>query len=367
VIDIEAKRNELNKREDYLDVAKGITLFLVVLGHLVSFRGTAYTWIFSFHMMLFFFVSGYEFNAKKYGDYRFSKYLDKKVKCLLVPFAAAAGIGLVLSYTIPGWRIADMNITYTLLYLAQPATLHVGPIWFLLALFWVEIFFFYLYQKLLCKVSMTTVIFVLILISVIGFNVNKVTFLQYSRLPWKLDSSVTALVFYAVGFYAKETGFFRKLFNKKLLSAVIMIFAGSLGFYIAKCKNGYVNICDCQFSNYFYFYISAFCGITFILLLSKFLSKSRILQYYGKNTLWMFIVHIFLLSLSVSALNAVTKSQYVRSANIPFAYCLVLAILTYLVLALVPIIVNFCKTRISPYFSSVGSAGQGYTPQDKAS
>lgn len=355
----------MGKRENYLDVAKGITLFLVVLGHLVSFRGTAYTWIFSFHMMLFFFVSGYEFNAKKYGDYRFSAYLDKKVKSLLIPFAAAAAIGLVLSYIIPGWRIADMNITYTLLYLAQPATLHVGQIWFLLGLFWAEIFFFYLYKKLFSKVSIPTVIFVLILISVIGFNINKVTFMQYARLPWKLDSAVTALVFYTVGFYTKETGILNKLFSRKLLSAVVMLLTGFLGFYIAKYKNGYVNICDCQFGNYFYFYISAFCGIVFILLLSRFLSKSRVLQYYGRNTLWMFILHIFLLSLSVSVLNAVTKTQYVRSANIPFAYCLVLAVLTYLALGLVPFIIKFCKARLAARALNTGAAA--CVPQGKAS
>lgn len=367
MINIETGSIVLGKREGYLDVAKGITLFLVVLGHLVSFRGTAYTWIFSFHMMLFFFVSGYEFNAKKYGDYRFSAYLDKKVKSLLIPFAAAAAIGLAISCIIPEWRGTDLNITYTLLYLAQPATLHVGQIWFLLGLFWAEIFFFYLYKKLFCKVSMPTVIFVLILISVIGFNINKVTFMQYSRLPWKLDSAVTALVFYTAGFYTKEACILSKLFNRKLLSGAIMILSGILGFYIARYRNGYVNICDCRFGNYFYFYISAFCSIVFILLLSEFLSKSRVLQYYGRNTLWMFILHIFLLSLSVSVLNAVTKTQYVRSANIPFAYCLILAVLTYLVLALVPVIIRFCKAKFHAHSFSVEPARQVRTPQNKAS
>ena len=128
-----------------------------------------------------------------------------------------------------------------------------------------------------------------------------------------------------------------------------------------------MNICDCQFGNYFYFYISAFCDIAFILLLSGFLSKSRVLQYYGRNTLWMFILHIFLLSLSVSVLNAVTKTQYVRSANIPFAYCLVLAVLTYLVLGLVPIIINFCKVRFAGHSFSAEPARQVRSPQNKAS
>jgi acyltransferase len=133
-------------RENYLDVAKGIALFFVVLGHLVGFRGTAYTWIFSFHMMLFFFISGYQFNAEKYVNYGFAKYFDKKVKSLLIPFAIVSAIGAAVCLMIPAWHGVGKNVTYSLLYLAQPASLQVGPIWFLLGLFWTEIFFFYLYK-----------------------------------------------------------------------------------------------------------------------------------------------------------------------------------------------------------------------------
>lgn len=48
------------KRLDYLDIAKGIAIFLVVMGHAVLAFDTPY-WrlaIYAFHMPLFFLVSG---------------------------------------------------------------------------------------------------------------------------------------------------------------------------------------------------------------------------------------------------------------------------------------------------------------------
>lgn len=48
-----------NKRLDYLDVAKGIGILLVILGHCQLGRiGRAHSLIYSFHMPLFFFISG---------------------------------------------------------------------------------------------------------------------------------------------------------------------------------------------------------------------------------------------------------------------------------------------------------------------
>lgn len=340
-------------REKYLDVAKAIALFFVILGHLVTFRGTAYTWIFSFHMMLFFFISGCQFNADKYKNYSLSEFLDKKVKSLLIPFLIAVLVGWILCLIVPDWHAGLKDPTDSLLYFAQPGNFLVGQIWFLLGLFWAEIFFFYLYKKIFCKVSIRTVIFITVLISIVGFYISRFKVPVFTRMPWKLDSSITALVFYTIGYYLKKSEVFSKLFRNKFISAALMVISGILGFYICKYKNGYVNICDCQYGNYFAFYTAAFCGIIFILLLSKFLSGVKILQYYGRNTLWMFIFHIFLLSFFVIQLNTITQRQYIRSGNLPFSYCLVIAILAYLILGLIPVIMSFCKQKFSNYKTNV--------------
>ena len=47
-----------NRRNQALDVAKGIGIMLVIAGHLFRIGGTAITVIFTFHMPLFFILSG---------------------------------------------------------------------------------------------------------------------------------------------------------------------------------------------------------------------------------------------------------------------------------------------------------------------
>ncbi len=56
------------KRESKIDVAKGIGCLLVLLGHSLYINKHLKNWIFSFHMPLFFFISGYLFNFDKYKD-----------------------------------------------------------------------------------------------------------------------------------------------------------------------------------------------------------------------------------------------------------------------------------------------------------
>ncbi|MFA0816584.1 MAG: acyltransferase family protein [Anaerofustis sp.] len=332
------------QRENYLDVAKGIALFGVVLGHLVNFGGTAFTWIFSFHMMLFFFISGYQFNSNKYINYKFTEYFDKKVKTILIPYVIVTIIGIIACIIIPSWRGFGANIYYYLFYLAQPENLQVGQIWFLACLFWTEILFFYFYKKMFSHLHTVSIIFIIILISIVGFNMNLVSLFTYPRIPWKLDSSITALVFYSTGFYTKRIGLIDKLYEySKFVSAIILISCGVLGFYIAEYKNGYVNISDCQYGNYIYFYIAAFCGILFVMLFSKYLANNKILQYYGRNTLWMFSLHSFLLYISVYILNLITQQHYIRMSNIPFVYCLIIAIIIYLTLGLIPFVIKYCK------------------------
>ena len=49
----------------YWNITKGIGICLVVLGHVCS---DISNYIYLFHLPLFFFVSGFLYNEKKYGD-----------------------------------------------------------------------------------------------------------------------------------------------------------------------------------------------------------------------------------------------------------------------------------------------------------
>src|SRR5512132_506835 len=74
----------MSKRIEYIDIARGIGILLVVMGHndfaVVSPFG--YKLIYSFHMPLFFFLSGYLLNITS----GFWTFLKKRFNSLLKPY-----------------------------------------------------------------------------------------------------------------------------------------------------------------------------------------------------------------------------------------------------------------------------------------
>ena len=71
-------------REHYIDVAKGIAMILVIIGHITILPTWLYAWINSFHMPLFFFLSGMVYNPNKYDKFR--DFFKAKFKGLIVPY-----------------------------------------------------------------------------------------------------------------------------------------------------------------------------------------------------------------------------------------------------------------------------------------
>lgn len=92
------------KRVQWLDVAKGITIILMVLGH-TSIPGWLSNFIFAFHMPLFYIASGWCTNWAKedYGPFVF-----KKMRALGIPFLVYSVCVILIAwfaeYHDIGWR-----------------------------------------------------------------------------------------------------------------------------------------------------------------------------------------------------------------------------------------------------------------------
>lgn len=82
----------------YIDVLKGFAILLVVMGHVLAWQfenfsqvddsKVLFLWhaIYSFHMPLFFFVSGFLFSRSNFDRKETSAFIWKKIKTLLFPF-----------------------------------------------------------------------------------------------------------------------------------------------------------------------------------------------------------------------------------------------------------------------------------------
>jgi polysaccharide biosynthesis protein PslL len=118
-----------------VDVARGLGILLVVLGHNTLFRESShglYEAIYLFHMPLFFFVSGITFRVTSPGET-----VRKRARALLVPYFMMGAIAVLL-----GAQSGDVSAIVGQLrgvFYGTGHTIRFVPLWFLPSLFLVSI------------------------------------------------------------------------------------------------------------------------------------------------------------------------------------------------------------------------------------
>lgn len=89
------------KRLDWIDIAKGIAIILVIVGHTVPNSSPLRHAIFSFHMPVFFILAGYTFRPKPWREL-----LSGSVSRLLVPYVI-----LALAWQVPSFLMSGAPLT----------------------------------------------------------------------------------------------------------------------------------------------------------------------------------------------------------------------------------------------------------------
>lgn len=86
----------MGNRIKWLDIAKGMGIVSVFWGHTLFKDEIWRIWIYSFHMPLFFFLSGITYNEIKYD--KIKKLLIAKSKSILIPYIVLCAIELIDSF-----------------------------------------------------------------------------------------------------------------------------------------------------------------------------------------------------------------------------------------------------------------------------
>ena len=95
-------------RMNYIDVAKGIGIILVVFAH-VNYTPEVLVFIYSFHMPLFFLISGMLFDKNKYPD--FISFFKRRIKTLFIPYVIYEVISIIWLYISE--RLFRMQMQFT--------------------------------------------------------------------------------------------------------------------------------------------------------------------------------------------------------------------------------------------------------------
>ena len=128
------------KRIDWIDTCKGIAIMLVILGHCITrmgstgIEGIINLLIYSFHMPLFFFISG--MNMKL--EYSFKEFFIKRIKGILLPGYIFISILLIYKLIDTHGSYGGNVSAYHVVLMTNKS--RVGEYWFLPALFTGEMF-----------------------------------------------------------------------------------------------------------------------------------------------------------------------------------------------------------------------------------
>ncbi|MEH7451325.1 acyltransferase family protein [Gottfriedia acidiceleris] len=288
------------EREKWLDVAKMIGIFLVVYGH--STEGpNSITFIYWFHMPLFFIISGYLF--KPVNSINELKFFIKKLTCrLLVPYCTYLVIFSLYNMAIEviDGTINQSNLSKEVLSLligGRFITGVHGVFWYVTCLFITQILF-----ALIClyfKKNSTRLFIVIACYLLAHFetiklipHIGKNTFNQIS-IPWNMDVALLAIFFLGLGFFAKK------------LIASISNFLGisCISLSIVYMTLYELNILDYHLSlkylRYNHLFLDALIPITMtiaVLYLCQKLAKLQFIQpctIFGKESLTIMYIHIF--------------------------------------------------------------------------
>ncbi len=326
----------------YFDMVKGLAIILVVLGHIEYISDPLRTWISSFHMPVFFIVSGMLMSYKEEAQRPFSELLPKKARGILLPYFWFS----LLYFFIDILNVALGKITTTTFVedLILSLTFYgVSVLWFLPALFIAEIVFLFLTKKLPKYLG-----FVLTLIlAIIAYLLQIVISPVYENASSLLITSLIdffrvflrgliAASYVAIGYHAFA------LIQKKKGFSILQLILGIL-FFLANLILSQINGCiDFHYiilNNVPLFYLCAMLGSFALILICKNMKELKPLCFFGKNSLTVMATHVNTYVLYAAILLSWQIDRIVTRAK-SYIFIFNIMAITFLFEAVIIVIIN---------------------------
>ena len=256
-------------RIEWIDIAKGIGIILVVLGHITPRGSFINDFIYVFHMPLFFICCGLCFK----GNTSFRDLLKKRLRQLMLPFifffmmTAPICIYIAKDYALN--RILN-DAPYAL--------------WFLPVLFISELFFWEICHYLKNKKYMLLAICIL-------FLAGYVLYKYKIGIPYSLSAVFHATAFIGIGFYVKNMNY-----RYKLLTAITLFVLLSASVLFVLPKESF-NLIHNKLGPEYYGFLFSLLGAFMVIALSQKIKSNRFLSFFGQNSLGIMCIHFPLLSI----------------------------------------------------------------------
>ena len=333
----------------WINIMKGILIFLMVLSHTHVYLRE---YIFLFHMPVFFMISGYCWNKRHSSNLEnLMSYIRSKTVRLYIPF-----LFLNLSYVLLFNYMLKIGIftsderflslvinppekqniyhpysireitTYALrsLVFAGGGNPLSNPTWFLGSL-WVAVVAHSVLELLIEKMRLTgnrnIILCVLFVVSVCAaylFDVKAV------KIVGPIDRAPCTYACYLAGILIKE---FQPIIKNRVIACetdisirVLRIIVSALILYGLFVRGFRIRLSSCVISNPVIMILCLILGWYLIMDISKIICKNKTLEYLGKNTMPILLLHLTVFKLVSYLYLVITNNDLLLLASFPVVY-----------------------------------------------
>lgn len=335
------------KRIEFIDVARALAMIFIVLGHTIVHNENTYWFyklLYSFHVVLFFLISGYTYKNSTTGI----EYIKKKFKSLMIPYFIFSTLFLI-PYFIFGTDInntMNANGSTNLIILLKEIIYGVAyggslkqntSLWFLPALFISEVIYKLTNNlKVFKKQNSYIKILILLIVSYLSTKLSIV-------LPWGINSALGLLLFFQIGNTLQEKKILQKI--RKSLKLKILLTISVIISLLIYPFNTTVSCSDYRYGIYGIFIFVSLSLSLLILFIAYKKENSKILQIIGKNTLSILIFHKLFILLFQTKVGI--TSYILNSGNM--LICLLVGLLISFISIFISIGIGKIIERFFPY------------------
>lgn len=271
-------------RISWIDNLRWLWIILIVMWHsYFPDSSLLVKYLFSFHVILFFFLSWYLYNDEKHND--IVKFIKNKLNRLIIPFIMFniimfsyykfAHIAFGTEYNVGLIPFIKWLLYWIYIPTHPDFILANVPTWFLVSLFMVSIYYFVINKFIKNRYNRIALLFTIsILIYIESKNIS-------FRLPWSMEISAMATLFYWIwhSFKQEISNFVNKINYYYLLLIPILVWFNLL---FLSWTNFSTNF---YWNNYLIFLLDWISGTITFIILSKIIWENSILSFLWKNSI----------------------------------------------------------------------------------
>lgn len=286
----------MKQRIYYLDNVKGFAILLVVLGHILPMNTNCVSvWLYSFHLPVFYIVSGILQSIKEHNEISPKAYVYKKAKGVLYPYFVFSIMAIaILAFKSILRHDFDPTIGA---FIETISLLGYSALWFLPSFLFSELLFFFIVR---CKKNFQLVFLIaaLLISGLMGVFDFRESLGRLAVLYYFFGRVLVGLIFIAIGYYVNQIRKKYILSEKRCMLGVIGTVFFTVNIFTSQMNPG-TDIHFFLLGNPALFYANAIIGSYGVILLFEAIKSKTPLVFYGRNSLIIMATHLPLPVLSV--------------------------------------------------------------------